>query len=279
MHAEGLLRPFARVLLAGALTVSTLGCGELTIRTWVTVIEDESDGTVEISGIVPEPVVYPLGRIQGGFLSTVKVDTRDILEPLRGTIVIEDLRIAAIDELLILGDVCAWGDPNGTSGGTVVLDLQGGPSTVDVVLDLRAQTWLTNLIGVPVADIDAPASITLGDGFNLETLLAAQASGSADGLFATRASFEGETSIGALGAVFALDLGLTNTSEPPTFTDLAFCGQFFDEQGTDLFYGLNSKSTYLRVDAKDSAVAPLAISLAEIGAAPGDTLQLSAVGT
>ncbi|MEX2209175.1 MAG: hypothetical protein WEF50_23405 [Myxococcota bacterium] len=279
MQAQGLVRAFARGLLAGALTLSTLGCGELTIRTWVTVIEEESDGTVEISGIVPEPVEYPLGRIQGGFLSTVKVDTRDILGPLHGTIVIEDLRIAAIDELLILGDVCAWGDPNGASGGTVVLDLQGGPSSVDVALDLRATTWLTNLIGVPVADIDAPATIELGEGFNLETLLAAQASGSADGLFETDASFSGETAIGGLGAVFNLDLALTNLAEPPQFTDLAFCGPFFDEQGTDLFYGMNSKSAYLRVDAKDKAAAPLAISLAEIGAVPGDTLQLSAVGT
>jgi hypothetical protein len=268
-----------RVLLAAILALGSLGCGELTIRTWVTVIEEESDGTVEISGIVPVPVEYPLGRIQGGFLSTVKVDTRDILEPLQGTIEIEDLRIAAIDELLILGDVCAWGDPNGESGGTVVLDLQGGPSSVDIDLALRATTWLTNLIGVPVASITAPASIALGDGFNLETLLAAQASGSADGLFATRASFSGETAIGGLGAVFNLDLALTNVSEPPAFTDLGFCGPFFDEQGTDLFYGLNSKSTYLRLDAKDTAAAPLAISLAEIGAAPGDTLQLSAVGT
>ena len=191
------------------------------------------------------------------------------------------MRVAAVDTLLILGDVCTWANPTQPSGGTVVLDLQGGPSTVDIDLALRAQTTLTQLIGLPTADLVVPANIDLGDGFNLETLLAAQASGSADGLFTTRASFEGEIPISppALWATFELDLALTNGSEPPTFTDLAFCGPLFDEQGTDLFYGLNSKSTYLRAESGDSPAAPLAISLAEIGAVPGDTLRLASVGT
>jgi hypothetical protein len=279
MQARGLVRRFGRVLLAGGLTLSTLGCGELTIRTWVTVVSEDSDGSLWLAGLVAQPVEYPLGRIEGGFQSTLVVNTTNLLEPLRGTVEVTDMRVAAIDELLILGDVCTWADPNGSSGGTVVLDLQGGPSTVDIELDLRGQTWLTDLIGVPVADFLVPASIVLGDGFNLGTLLAAQESGSADGLFTTQAAFQGDMQIGALTATFDLDLALTNGNEPPTFTDLAFCGPFFDEQGTDLFYGLNSKSTYLRAEASDSPAAPLAISLAEIGAMPGDTLRLSTVGT
>ncbi len=266
-------------LLLAVVSFGTLGCGELTIRTWVTIVSEDSDGSVWLAGLVPQPVEYPLGRIEGGFLSKLVVNTTNILEPLRGTVEIEDMRVNAIDTLLILGDVCTWANPNAPSGGTVVLDLQGGPSTVDIDLDLRAQTWLTNLIGVPTAEFRVPASIVLGDGFNLGTLLQAQESGSADGLFTTDALFQGDMQVGALTATFDLDLALTNGSEPPIFTDLAFCGPFFDEQGTDLFYGLNSKSTYLRAKGGDNPAAPLAISLAEIGAVPGDTLLLRRVGT
>ncbi|HXK22387.1 MAG TPA: hypothetical protein VMS55_06870 [Myxococcota bacterium] len=41
----------------------------------------------------------------------------------------------------------------------------------------------------------------------------------------------------------------------------------------------SSKSTYLRVEQGDTAAAPLAISLAGIGAQPGDRLHLAPAGT
>lgn len=114
-----------------------------------------------------------------------------------------------------------------------------------------------------------------------DSLLAATESGSVDGLFAAQTSFTGASSLGGIPATFDLDLSVTNGAEPPLFDadHLAFCGGYFDEQGSDVFYGLNSKSTYLRTRSGDTTADPLAIPLADVGAAPGDVLRLTAVGT
>jgi len=83
--------------------------------------------------------------------------------------------------------------------------------------------------------------------------------------------------------VFNLDLALTNGAEPPLFDAdlLEYCGGEFASQGLGeaLYYGINSKSGYLRGLAKDTIRDPLVISLAELGATPGDTLRLETVGT
>jgi hypothetical protein len=264
-----------------ALALVSTGCGELSIRTWVTVIESESSGSVEV-GLGSPPPVFPLERVQGGFLTTVRIDTREIADgPLHGTIEIEDLRIAA-ENVGGLGKVCTWGDPTGASGGTVVLDILGeGPSVADVLLDLRAISGLQVNLGLPVADLEQATTLPLGNGLTVDSLLASTQTGSADGLFAAQTAFSGASSLGGIAATFNLDLSVTNGAEPPSFDadHLGFCQPYFDEQGSDLFFGLNSKSTYLRVDDDDTAAQPLAIDLADVGAAPGDTLRLSVVGT
>jgi hypothetical protein len=272
-----LRRQLSTLTLAGLAAFASTGCGGLTIRTWVTVLEDESSGQIQTGTSAPVPV----SRLQGGFLAAVKIDTNQILSgPLHGTIEIEEVRIAGQAPGGI-GRICTWADPAGVSAGTVTLDLFGGPSSADLVLDLKATTFLNQLFGLPPVALEQPVSFDLGSGLSLDGLIAAASDGSADGLFATRAAFDGTSSIGGLPVRFILDLAVTNGATPPLFDAdlLANCDEHFDEQGAALYYGLNSKSSYLQAQSGDAPVAPLVIPLADLGAAAGDTLRLERVGT
>lgn len=266
----------ARIGLAACVVFATTGCGNLTIRTWIKVVEDQSTGSVEVGPLG----VFPVERIQGGFLSTVQIDTTQVLDqPLQGTIVLDDVRIAA-NQPGLLGPLCVWGDPLATSGGTVTLDLFGGASSADLTLALLATTELSEGIGQPPLALTEDASFPLS-GVTLDALLAAAENGSADGLFSATAAFQGSAQVLGTPAEFNLDLAVTNEGTPPLFDAdlLSFCGSHFAEQGGDLFYGLNSKSSYLRADDGDEPAEPLVIPLAELGAAPGDVLRLASVGT
>ena len=55
--------------LLGAVAILATGCGELTIRTWVTVVEDEIGGSVSIDLGRTVPWVFDMLRIQGGLLT------------------------------------------------------------------------------------------------------------------------------------------------------------------------------------------------------------------
>ena len=280
MRAGSPIGRSVRLGILGILGLAAVGCGELTIRSWVKVIKEQSSGSVKIV-FFGQPLTLALSRVQGGFNSTVKIDTRKILEgPLMGSIELNDIRVAAQGQGA-LGKICTWGDPNGTSIGQVVLDLGGGPSQAGLIIDLKATSGLSKNLGLPDSDLVQFALLPIDEGFSLESLLAAQESGETDGLFASATTFTGSTKIGNIPATFNLDIKVTNDAEPPLFDPdlLAFCTPSFEQQGGELFYGLNSKSTYLRVENGDSAAAPLAISLDELGAQPGDTLHLEPAGT
>lgn len=262
------------------LGVGTTGCGELTIRSWVKIISAESSGSVQIT-FFGQKLNLALSRVQGGFDSTVKIDTREILNgPLQGTIELNDVRVAAQGQGS-LGKLCTWKNPNSSSVGAVVLDLGGGPSQAGLIIGLKATSELSKALHLPDSDLVQFALFPLDEGVSIDTLLAAQQSGVTDGLFASTTTFHGSTKIGNIPADFNLNIKATNDSEPPIFDAdlLSFCGPSFEQQGPGLFYGLNSKSTYLRVALGDQAAQPLAISLAEIGAQPGDTLHLEPAGT
>lgn len=268
-----------RLLVLGASALAASGCGQLTIRSWVKVVQAESSGSVRLV-FFGSPITLGLSRIQGGFSSTVRIDTREILSgPLQGTIELEDVRMAMQGQSS-LGMVCTWADPTGPSTGTVVLDLGGGPSQASLTLDLKATSQLQKALRLPDADLVQSAVLPIDEGFSLDALLAAQESGETNGLFASATHFTGSTRLGNIPATFDLALEVTNDAEPPLFDPdyLFFCGIFAKWRG-DLFYGLNSKSTYLRVEDGDTAAQPLAISLAELGAQAGDRLRLAPVGT
>jgi hypothetical protein len=267
---------WAALLGLVALAATGLGCGQLTIRTWVNVIGDESGGEILLNN-TPQT----LSRVQGGFLAVVHLDTRDLPGPLEGTIELADVRVAAQASGNV-GKVCTWNDPSGASTGSVSLDLLGGgPSGAQVFLDGKATTTLSQFFGIPPVDFEQNVDLSLGSGLTLDAFTGALNSGSSDGLFASQTSITGNSSIGPIPVTFTLDLSVTNGATPPGFDAdmLEFCGPYFAQQGTSPFYGLNSKSSYLRRQPQDDPKAPLVIALADLGAQPGDTLHISAVGT
>jgi hypothetical protein len=271
------VRALASVALLGAVAMGATACGPLTIRTWVTIVEDQSSGQIKTGSGAP----VAIGRLQGGFLAKVKIDTTQLLSgPLHGTIELEKIRIAGQAPGGI-GTICTWGNPAVSSAGTVTLDLVGGASSADLDLAIKASTFLNQLFNLPPVELNQPVSFDLGSGLSLDQLAAAAADGSADGLFATEAAFEGSSVIGTLPVTFSLDLDVTNVSTPPVFDAdlLASCASKFAEQGNELYFGLNSKSSYLQAKLGDDPMAPLVVSLADVGAAPGDTLRLERVAT
>jgi hypothetical protein len=261
-----------------ALALSTTACGQLTIRTWVQVIEAESTGSVNVPVLNPTP--YPVTRLQGGFFAVLRVDTSKLPAPLQGTMTLEDIRIAG-NAGPLLGNLCSWGDPAGASGGTVNLDVFGGKSSANLVLDLLTITRFSKNLSVPPAAIHQPASFALGTGLTLNALTNAASTGSIDGVFATRTQFSGDSDLLGNPVTFTLDLSVTNKGTPPLFSSdqLAFCAPYFNQQGRDVPYVLNSKSSYLRANPPDAPKDPLVISLADLGAAPGARLRLTRFGT
>ena len=278
MKMGKLLRGSFSLIALGVFAVASIGCGQLTMRTWVKIIEDESDGNIQ-ANLTPPPAPYLIERLQGGFLTVVELDTRDLPGPLNGTITLADVRVAAIQQSL-LGIFCNWNDPDGYSGGTVTLDILGGQSESDVFLDGKGQAQLSQLVGLPPIDVETPVDFALGSDLGLTTFLDALNSGSVDGLFASQTSVVTDQTILNIPVTITLNLTVDNDAEPPLFDAdlLAFCGQFFDQQGTALYYGLNPQSSYL-LARNDKPKDPLVISLAELGAAAGDTLRMTVVGT
>ena len=278
MKMGKLLRGSFSLIALGVFAVASIGCGQLTMRTWVKIIEDESDGNIQ-ANLTPPPAPYLIERLQGGFLTVVELDTRDLPGPLNGTITLADVRVAAIQQSL-LGIFCNWNDPDGYSGGTVTLDILGGQSESDVFLDGKGQAQLSQLVGLPPIDVETPVDFALGSDLGLTTFLDALNSGSVDGLFASQTSVVTDQTILNIPVTITLNLTVDNDAEPPLFDAdlLAFCGQFFDQQGAALFYGLNPQSSYL-LARNDKPKDPLVISLAELGAAAGDTLRMTVVGT
>jgi len=267
-------RGMRRITLIGAALAALTGltgCGELTIRTWVKVIENDSTGFVQVAGGTP----LVLSQIQGGFLAKIVMDTTTIPAPLEGTLTLEEVRIAAIQQGP-LQYICAWANPALPSEGTVVLDLLGGTGSTVVNANLKT---VAGFGGGLVTAVSTSTELNL-EGDLLTAFLGAAESGSADGLFATRAPFEGESVLAGLPVLFSLDLGVTNDTTPPVFgEDHAFlCSFYWEEQGTTLYHGVNPKSSYLRAWPGDVPKPPRVIDLEAIGALPGETLQLATIG-
>ena len=266
-----------RVALAAAGLTALLGltaCGELTIRTWIKVIESDSTGSVRFD--LPNARPFVLERIQGGFLATIVMDTTTIPGPIEGTITVDEIRVAAA-EPRVLQFVCAWGNPTLPSTGTVFLDILGGQGSTQVTTNLRTTSGFG---GGLVTELSTQTQLNL-EGDLLNSFLGAAESGAADGLFATRAPFVGTSELSGIPVIFSLDLGVTNDTTPPLFDadHLENCAFYFEEQGSALYHGVNAKSSYLRAWPGDSPTAPRVIALADLGVAPGETLRLDAIGS
>lgn len=269
------MRVTALVVCAAALMAT--GCGNLSIRSWVKVISDQSTGSLASPLLGPNPI--PIKTLQGGFLGTIVLDTTTIPAPIDGTLAVEDVRILGDARPAIIGVVCIWGDTAAPSNGTVHLDILGGGGSATTTLNLKATSTISDMAGLSPVLLSEAATFPLS-GVGLTQLLNAASSGSADGLFATQASFVGETELLGAPATFSLNITVTNAGTPPLFDSvlLSKCSSHFNEQGRDMFYAVNSKSSYLKADGEHPA-APTIIKLSDLGAVPGNTLKVARVGT
>jgi hypothetical protein len=276
------LRQGFSLLALGAFAVASIGCGQLTIRTWVTIVEGEENSSGYIQLHVPPPAVRdpdPIEDLQGGMLTFIQLDTRQVLGNMTGVIVLEDIRIAGSVPTLV-GPLCTWNDPEGDSSGTFTVNLLAGSSNTELFMDGKAYDSVSKAFGLPPVDFENPVDFDLGGALDPAAFLDGINAGTVEGLFDTQTSMANTMTVLGAEADFVLDLTLTNGPLPPVFDEnlLNFCGEYFDQQGAALFYGINAKSTYLFTRG-DEPLDPLAIPLAELDAVPGDTLRITRVGT
>jgi hypothetical protein len=152
--------PLTGLAIAIAAVIGT-GCGDLTIRTWVKVIQAESSGNVVLAD-----TEFPLERVQGGFYGNVRVSTRDLLNALEGTITLEDVRIATANPTLA-GIVCVWGNPAVPSTGDVSIDILSAEGSASIVANLKAQTRLSRQINLPPIELSQALDFELGGGIGI----------------------------------------------------------------------------------------------------------------
>ncbi len=285
-------RPWTTAACLGAIVLLATGCGELTTRTWITIVEEESGGVVNVQFLTADPVDYPIVRLQGGFLAEVVVNLGDLPNPMNGSIELVDVRIAGQVDGPV-GKLCTWNDPNahldpdGGSKGDLVIDVLGGSAESTMKLDALAYTDVQRGLLWPPMDFEEPIDFDIGAVFDLQAFAEAFLSGSADDLFATSTSISSTVLMPednpVITSIFTLDATVSNGSTPPSFDDdlWTFCGPHFESQGVGDAYVhmMNVKSGYLRHNGSDQPLDPLVIDLAEIGAGPGDVLRLSSVGT
>jgi hypothetical protein len=269
------MRVLSLIVCASALMAT--GCGNLTIRSWVKVITDQSTGQLTTDALAG--AVFDIQRLQGGFLGKIVLDTTTLPGPVNGTVAVEDVRILGNTQS-VLGAICIWGDTSNPSTGTVHLDILGGSGSATITLNVKATAFIADALGIPPSALSQTANFPL-NGVGLSQLLNAAVTGSGDGLFATSATFAGDAIVLDAPATFTLDIQVTNESTPPLFDAdlLPKCAPHFAEQGRDIFYGLNSKSSYLIANAKDQTQPPAIIKLSDLGAVPGNTLKIDRVGT
>ena len=269
------MRNLALALVAIALT--GVGCGELTIRTWVNVIEEESGGVVDVNGSL-----FDIIRLQGGFLTETKLDTRQILGTMEGTIELLDVRMAGEVEGFI-GKLCTWGNYPGESGGSMRMNALQGTLESDLYLDALAATEISDSLDLGPIPFQEQVDFDLGANFDLAKFTTGYVNGSTNGLFQTSTQISSEMLLFGIPAVFTMDTTVDSGALPPAFDEdlLDYCGERFAQQkfGEALYYGINPQSSYLRHLNNDRPKDPLVISLAEIGAEVGDTLRMKPHGS
>ncbi len=274
-------RRTARAAL-GLVASLALGCGELTTRTWVTIDEEASGGYVEFGFPGSPPTAYPMTTLQGGFLVEVTLDTSDLPGPMHGEIRMTDVRIGGRVDGPI-GWLCTFGDPEGFSGGPLVVDLLGGTAESSMYLDALAITLISDVLGLGLVDFEQEIDFDLGSAFDMVKFAEAFLSGSAEGLFDTESNIASTMSLLGIDAEFAMNTVVTNGTKPPSYSPnvWSYCSPHFATQGVGLSYVeiLNVKSSYLRKSGADQPAAPTVISLADIGAGPGDVLHIETIGT
>ena len=198
------------------------------------------------------------------------MDTTTIPAPIEGTLVVEEIRVAAAQPGP-LQYVCAWANPDLPSEGTVVLDILGRPGHRPRWTRTCARPRASPAVA-SITEVSTSTELNL-EGDLLTAFLGAAESGAADGLFATRAPFQGTSSPrrhpGDLHARPRRHQRHDAAPASTTITSTTAASTWEPEQGTAHYHGVNSKASYLRAWPGDSPSAPRVIALADLGVGAG----------
>lgn len=260
---RAVLRPLMIALAASA----SLACGNpITLATWLN-LEPGSEVDMGFAA-------FPL---EGGVFATMDIDLVDLLNP-RGTIRVEQVRIGGPAPLI--GEMCLRLDTENAVDGSFHLDLLAGTQDVDFPFATVAWALFFDALGIdPIESVASPEGLAFPTDLNLDPFLATS---KLDGILTLPVALEQNFELAPGQSLPAtVNLVLSAASLPPVFTNqqvATICEPRWALQGAPLSYILNPKSTYLHHVNENALQEPLIIDLADVGALPGDTLQITTGG-
>lgn len=255
------------VAIFGALLWMMTGCGSnVVVPAWLN-LDPSSSLQLSIngqSGGGPIP-------LEGGIYAVIHLDLTNPLL-IKGTIDVPQIRIGA--NLGVLGPICVASDPSDTSVGTFTVNTLTGAETVDFPLN----TVTTSIFGTTVATAQ-PSGFSFP--LDLNVLTQVLDSGEVDGAIQLPLTIDQDFNAGNISAHAVIAALVKSSSTPPTVADPGIsqgCSVPWAAQRGPMEVVLNAKRTYLRY-FWDSPMSARVVSLAQIGAKPGDTLRLSPAGS
>jgi hypothetical protein len=176
-----------KLLVLLGFTVGAIGCGEIQMPMTLAL---EEGSNIEIEMVAP--LALPLGTtyLEGGVMTvmTANIDLIGLLLhiPMFGIIEIDDLLFGGTGFAILgtpTGTLCTVPDPNGSSGGSVLIDIFGGH--IDFYMNLDTAIMVTNPdLAASLPDgFQFTMSVEEGADIALPELLA-MAFGNADGVLA-----------------------------------------------------------------------------------------------
>lgn len=276
------MRPWLIRILVPTLVLFASGCGRIVIPAWINIVEEQSSLDVTLFG-----TTIPVA-IEGGIFAEIVVDPSRLASGIiSGTVRIEDVRIVGDDNGRVLGTLCLWRNVDADNLGTLSVNVFEGTSSLDLPLPLRAYSTrlaplLRNLTGSDILEIEP--SMGEGGGVPLSVdpnaLLGALQTGSVTGLIELPVVLGQVMDLGGIESAFTMDLLLRTDDRLPEIepAHVETCQEYWDQQGRQTVYPVNSKGTYLRY-IWDAPQPPTTVALADVGAVPGDTLRIRRRGS
>jgi hypothetical protein len=254
-------------LFIALLASASVGCGNpITIATWLN-LEPGSQVDLGTFG-------FP---IEGGVFARIEIDLVDLLNP-TGTIVVEQVRIGGFGPLVEY--LCLRKDVENAVDGSFHINLLAGTQDVEFPFATIASSTFFDFVGIgELANVASPEGVEFPLHLNLDPFFATS---KLDGILTLPVALDQDFVLGP-GQVFpaVVDLVLAASASPPSFENQMVqdtCEPRWALQDAPLSYVLNPKSTYLHHVNEEALQEPLVIDLADVGALPGDTLEISTGG-
>lgn len=258
---------YAAVAVLGAFLMGLTACGgPLVLPAWLNLDPSQSTLQIQAAGID-----FGSSQLQGGIYAVISLDLSHI-PTVTGTIQVPRIEIATQNPYL--GPICVAADSSNPQVGHLSLNVLTGASQVDFPLATQTTALRKTVASQSdITNVSFPLDISLLNGL--------LKSGEVDGLIQLPLSVQQDFQLGGLSASATISGVVTSSSVPPAVsTELTACqsSAAYAQQTSPVAVVVNSKRTYLRT-FWDNAMGARVVSLAQLGAQPGDTLSLSPAGS